>query len=101
MDWTHRLKFGHDAWRKSLMSGTTETHTAWGMSKSHNKRGHPQMICGDDLVDFRDNLRTQSFVGILWSNGGNSEGKFEVEARCTGHPIPTDDTESSGDSILY
>ena len=59
--------------------------------------GQPQKICGDDIIDFRDNLNIQSFVGILWSNGANSEGKFEIEARCTGHPIPTVDTESSGD----
>lgn len=65
--------------------------------------GHPQKICGDNIIDFRDYLNTQSFLGILWSNGQNSEGKFEIEARCTGLPIPTPDPESSGftENTLY
>ena len=59
--------------------------------------GQPLKICGDDIIDFRDSLNTQSFIGILWSNKDNSEGKFEIEARCTGHLVPTADPGSSGD----
>ena len=49
----------------------------------------PQKICGDKIIGFKDSIHTQSFIGILWSNSRNNEGKFEIEARCTGHPIPT------------
>ena len=65
---------------------------------STSSNSHPQKICGDDIIDFRDNLLTQSFIGVLWSNKDNSEGKFEIEARCTGYPIPSHESEeSSGD----
>ena len=66
---------------------------------STSSNSQPQKICGDDIIDFRDSLLTQSFIGVLWSNKDNSEGKFEIEARCTGHPIPTPEpAESSGDT---
>ena len=71
---------------------------------STSSNGHPQKICGDDIIDFRDSLLTQSFTGILWTNRDNSEGKFEIEARCTRRPIPTSEpAESSGDmdTLVY
>ena len=67
---------------------------------STSSNGHPKKICGDEIIGFSDNLLTQSFLGILWSNEKNSEGKFEIESRCTGHTIPTSEHESSGDFLL-
>lgn len=65
---------------------------------STSSNGLPQKICGSDIIDFNDSLHTQSFMAILWSNNEQSEGKFEIEARCTDHSIPVD-SESSGDSL--
>lgn len=67
---------------------------------STSSNGQPRRICGDDIIGFRDNLQTQSFLGILWSNEKNSEGKFQIEARCTGRSISTSEPESSGEPLL-
>ena len=67
---------------------------------STSSNGHPRKICGNDIIDFSDSLHTQSFIVVLWSNNKQSEGKFEIEARCTDHPIPIADPESSGDTSL-
>ena len=67
---------------------------------STSSNGHPQRICGNEIIDFSDSLHTQSFTAILWSNSDQSEGKFEIEARCTDLSIPTVDPESSGDIPL-
>ena len=77
-----------------LSDGDTCQDYLWFDTSSN---GHPQKICGDGIIDFRDSLHTQSFIGVLWSNKDNSEGKYEIEARCTGHPILTTEPESSGD----
>ena len=67
---------------------------------STSSNGDPKKICGDDIIGFSDNLLTRSFLGILWSNEKNSKGKFQIEARCTGHTISTTEPESSGYSFL-
>ena len=61
--------------------------------------GHPRRLCGDEIIGFKDSLHTQSFIGILWSNRVKSEGKFEIEARCTGRTISTTGLVSSGDVL--
>ena len=57
-------------------------------------------ICGDKIGSFNATVNTQSFIGILWSNGDNSEGRFEIEARCTGHPVPVLGSGSSADAKI-
>ena len=81
-----------------LADGDTQEDYLWFDTSS---TGHPQKICGDDIIDFSDSLHTQSFIGILWSNSINSEGKFEVEARCTGYPIPTAESDSYSDHDVH
>lgn len=62
--------------------------------------GQSQKICGDAIRNFKDSVHTQSFIAILWTNENNSEGKFEVEARCTDQYIPTAEPEYSGSNPL-
>ena len=45
--------------------------------------GCPQRICGDEIIQFHDELHTHSFIGILWTNGDNSQGRYEIWARCS------------------
>ena len=60
--------------------------------------GHPHKLCGNMTTDFRDTLHTQSFIAVLWTNQVNSEGMFEIEARCTESSVPTVVSESSGEN---
>lgn len=55
-------------------------------------------ICGSDIRRFNVSMDTQSFTGVLWSNENNSEGSFEIEARCSGHLISNLAHVSSGDN---
>lgn len=65
-----------------------------------SSRGVPQKIYGDTIGNFTDHINTQSFISVFWSNRENSEGKFELEARCSEHSVPTIVPESSGDDSL-
>lgn len=81
-----------------LADGETCEDYLWFDTSSN---GQPQKICGDKIIGFKDIIYNQTFIGILWSNSLNSEGKFEIEARCTGYPIPTPGSDHSGDVFLH
>ena len=53
-----------------------------------------QKVCGNEILYFNATLKGDSFLAVLWTNGRNSAGRFEIEARCTSTFVPT---EGSGD----
>lgn len=81
----------------ALSDGETHQDYLWFSTSS---TGHSQRIYGNEIIDFSDSLHTKSFTAILWSNNDRSEGKFEIEVRCTDLSIPRADPESLGDTLL-
>ena len=62
-----------------------------------SSNGQPRRICGNDIVNFNDTTDATSFLAVLWTNGDESAGRFEIEARCN-IMVPAG---GSGDSLIY
>lgn len=85
----------------SLADGSTCQDYLWFDTSSDTHLSVDSKICGDAIGQFNATVNTQSFIGILWSNEKDSEGRFEIEARCSEQPVPTRGSdESSGDTTF-
>lgn len=47
----------------------------------------------DSIVNFRDEINAHSFIAVFWTSYKNDKGKFQIEARCSGEPIPVSQVE--------
>ena len=62
-----------------------------------SSNGQPRRVCGNEIVNFNDTTDATSFLAVLWTNGEQSAGRFEIEARCNDIIVPVC---SCGDSPI-
>ena len=60
-----------------------------------SSNGQPRRVCGNETVNFNDTTDATSFLAVLWTNGDQSAGRFEIEARCNKAAV-----DGSGDSPM-
>ena len=63
---------------------------------SSNGISYDRKVCGNQIVNFNATMTANSLLAVLWTNGDNSAGKFEIEAMCAAVP-----TEESGESANH